>query len=276
VRWPLLLPIFATVIVAAGIVSALLVDAEPGGLQRRSQGDAEPTATAVVRQPSGGDVCQGVSARPQPGQPQVFSSHYTKRAEANGLTIVASDGVDDVALDKAQETIADMFAENGLEEMLAAQGAYVVIADGNENILDLPEFRCLDEEDRRAANAVAHACGVADRADYPIVTVNERDLLGDRRGPCSGLNILYHELGHLVQGWAIDPQDYFDIKLFYQNALNEGLYRDDYASTNSNEYFAEGTQAYFLASDPRGRHDRAWLEEYDPDLFALLDRVYGG
>ncbi|MEI2659871.1 MAG: hypothetical protein V9G11_07975 [Bifidobacterium adolescentis] len=50
------------------------------------------------------------------------------------------------------------------------------------------------------------SAGVAHRAHYPVVTVNELDLLGSRSGPCAGLNILYHELGHLVQGWTLGPR----------------------------------------------------------------------
>ena len=122
---------------------------------------------------------------------------------------------------------------------------------------------------------MGHACGVADRADYPVATVNELDLTGDVKGPCRGLNILYHELGHLVQGWAVEPSDYFDIKIAYQAALDGGKYRTDYARTNSNEYFAEATQAFFYHLDPRGGRDRAWLKSYDPEVYAILERVYG-
>jgi hypothetical protein len=109
-----------------------------------------------------------------------------------------------------------------------------------------------------------------------VATVNELDLLGDKRGPCAGLNVLYHEVGHLVQGWAVPPADYFDIRQFYQDALNAGKYRGQYAATNANEYFAEATQAYFLQADEGGRRDRAWLKDYDPAIFELLDQVYNG
>jgi hypothetical protein len=40
------------------------------------------------------------------------------------------------------------------------------------------------------------------------------------------------------------------------------------------EYFAEGTQAYFDVNDDQPR-DRAWLEANDPQLFAMLQRIYG-
>jgi hypothetical protein len=166
-----------------------------------------------------------------------------------------------------------MFAENDLEAPLAEHGAYVVIAESDQGILDLPEFVCLEAE--YGEQFFTHVCGIADRADYPVATVNEDDLLGRRRGPCRGINILYHELGHLVQGWSIAPADYFEVRGLYQSTMSAGLYDGDYAAQNYDEYFAEGTQAYFLHTDVGGRRDRAWLEQYDPALFALLQRIYG-
>ena len=128
----------------------------------------------------------------------------------------------------------------------------------------------------RGSNIISHACGIADRADYPVVTVQEADLIGDSRGPCEGLNILYHELGHLVQSWSLPPADWFDVKQYYAAALTAGKYKNAYAATNPNEYFAEATEAYFLHVDPRDpSKDRAWLKTYDPDIYALLERNYG-
>ena len=275
-RWPFLLPAAALILVAAGISAALFVSNGNVSSARDQSAirtnSAEP-ARAVAARPAG-DVCQGLLQRPESSGPRVFSSHYTQQAEAKGITIVASEGVDAKALAVAQETIEAMFANNELAKPLADDGAYVIIADGLEGILDLPEFGCL--EDDAVANRVSHACGIADRADYPVATVNERDLLGEKRGPCGGLNILYHELGHLVQGWSLDAQDYFDVKYYYQSALDAGKYRNFYAATNPNEYFAEATQAYFIGNDLAGKQDRDWLKKYDPQIFELLDRVYKG
>ena len=163
--------------------------------------------------------------------------------------ILASPGVDPKAFDIAEQTIDTMFATNSLKDYLVAEGAYIVIRDGDERVTDLPEFACLAS--RYGPGFIDHICGVADDADYPIATVSELDLLGDREGPCRGLNVLYHEIGHLVQTWAIGPADYYDVKQFYQDALSAGKYSGAYAGSNANEYFAEGTQAYFLSVDPR-------------------------
>ena len=65
------------------------------------------------------------------------------------------------------------------------------------------------------------------------------------------------------------------MKLLYQAAKDAGKYRREYAATNPNEYFAEATQAYFHALERDGSRARAWLQDYDPDLYALLERIYG-
>ncbi len=269
------MPLAATVLVAAGVVAALIVrDGGPdrGRTAERVVPTAEPTPSASPALKPSGSVCQGAMRRPDPGQPRVYPAEYTRQREALGIAVVGSDQVDDRAFEEAVKTIGRFFRSNDLAIRLAEEGAYVVIAEQGRALDELPEFGCLSAGVR---DDVHNACGIADRADYPVVAVDELDMLGNRKGPCLGLNILYHELGHLVQGWTLTPTDYFDVRLFYQAALDEGKYKDAYAAKNVNEYFAEATQAYFLYAQPGGGHDRAWLRRYDPDLYGLLARVYG-
>ncbi len=274
-RLALLLPLLAALVVGIGLGAAVMLQGGGGRPAPVSAGDTPtatenaPTVAARVR-PSG-SVCQGLARQPAPGEPRAFAPEYTQQRRVLGLTVVADGRVDSRAFDEAAKTIERLFQGNDLQQALTAAQAYVVIADKDQGVLDLPEFACL--EGQLGSDFFSNVCGVADRADYPVATVNELDLLGDRKGPCGGLNILYHELGHLVQGWAISPADYFDIKLAYQAALDAGKYRNAYAATNSNEYFAEATQAYFLHVE--GSHDRAWLRRYDPAIYEILARVYG-
>jgi hypothetical protein len=277
-RNPLLLPILAALLVAALAATAFAV-VLAGGQARGSASspDPVPTATADARvvDPgrAPGNVCDGVSADPSPGDGRAFDPFYTKKRVVLGITIVGGPDVDAGAFEIAQETIERIFANNDLEKLLVEQGAYVIIAEAGQEVLDLPEFACLDGEP--GADFFTHVCGVADHADYPVATVNELDLLGDSRGPCEGINILYHEVGHLVQGWAMPPADYYEVRLAYADAMNAGLYSGAYAATNYHEYFAEGTQVFFDAGDTRRRRDREWLASYDPELYQLLAGIYG-
>jgi hypothetical protein len=270
-----LMPLVALVLVAAGITGALLVrDGTSSNLNTASAPTAVPTQEApdaVQRTP--GSVCQGVVSRPDPNAPRTFAPQYTKQRETTaGITVVGMAGVDDRALDVAAATIDRVFRDNDLEERLAEEGAYVIVLEPGQEVLQLPEFSCL--AGGPVADILSHVCGVADRADYPVATVSQLDLLGNRRGPCGGLNILFHEIGHLVQGWTLAPADYFDIRILYQEALDAGKYRSQYAATNTNEYFAEGTQAFFDNLSVQGGRGRAWLQSYDPDLYELLVSIY--
>lgn len=273
---PLVLTTLAAIAILAlaGAGIAVLQTSDPaGGPAAHPAITPTPTHAAPTIATAAGDVCQGVARMPDPGQPRRFAPEYTQVTEAAGIAIVANDRVSLRAIQAAKATVERFFAGNDLETPLAADGAYVIVVASGQGVLDLPEFRCLDNAGAR--NFFDHVCGVADRADYPVVTVNEDDLLGRPTGPCGGIDILYHELGHLVMGWALPPADYFDVRQLYADAIAAGKYRDDYAATNANEYFAEGTQAYFLHTDPAGRRNRDWLRSYDPNLYQLLARTYG-
>ncbi len=275
-RWILAgsLPLIAVLLVGSAAAIVLLERGPESSSPRdAASGDAERSGGGSPRLAPESNVCQGILHRPDPGAARIFASEYTQRREANGIAIVGNASVDPSAMDEAALTVARVFQDNDLEVPLADEGAYVIVASAKQGVLDLPEFKCMDTSANQ--EFFSHVCGVADRADYPVVTVNELDLLGKRSGPCAGLNILYHELGHLVQGWTLGPADYVDVRLFYQDAISAGKYRRDYANTNPDEYFAEATQAYFLSTDPEGRHDRDWLEDYDPQIFELVARLYG-
>jgi hypothetical protein len=70
------------------------------------------------------------------------------------------------------------------------------------------------------------------------------------------------------------------VKQAYKNAMEKGLWKGKYASTNHHEYFAEGVQSWF-DNNRENDHDhnhvntRAELLEYDPGLAALCEEVFG-
>ena len=69
----------------------------------------------------------------------------------------------------------------------------------------------------------------------------------------------------------------------YASAMTAGLWKDTYAATNYDEYWAEGVQDWFdanLEANPaNGIHGaidtRAELENYDPSLHTLVREIYG-
>lgn len=278
-RLALLLPVAALAIVAVVWGVATFATSEvndqpgPSAKARAVEPTATPTrAPQTVRLAPGQTVCQGVLHVPERGAARTFPDLYTQRTEVNGIYIVAAAIVDPRAFEEARKTVERTLARPEIREPLVEQGAYVIIAARGQGVLDLPEFACLDN--RGSRSFFSHVCGIADRADYPVATVNEGDLLGDADAPCGGLNILYHELGHLIQNWSLPPPDYFDVKQFYQDAMSAGRFQGEHAGENPNEYFAEGVQRYFLSGVANGDKDRAWLKDYDAQLYELIDRLF--
>jgi len=77
-----------------------------------------------------------------------------------------------------------------------------------------------------------------------------------------------------------DPALYREVESAYAAALCEGLWKDEYASTTVQEYWAEGTQFWFDSNrlavfDGRRILNHGDLEGYDPRLAAVLRRAYG-
>jgi hypothetical protein len=273
-----LLPVFALGLVAAAIGTAVVLRDSEGAPASTTTPQApevtpSPEGSALPRLTPGQNVCQGLLHVPDPSQPRAFPAEYTQRRDVLGFTILAMASVPAEALDVAVATVEDVFRLEETRLPLVEAGAYIVVADRGQRPQDLPEFKCLVEVYGEAF--FTHVCGIADRADYPVVTVNAADLLGERDGPCRGLNVLYHELGHLVHGWVLSPAEYLDVRIYYQDAVDSGRYGGGaYAMTNPGEYFAEGTQAYFTRNDRLPR-DAAWLRENDPQLYGLLQQYYG-
>ena len=106
------------------------------------------------------------------------------------------------------------------------------------------------------------------------------ELSGD---PYGTENILIHEFAHALHQMGlstVDPDFDKRLKVLYEAAMEKGLWKGTYASTNKEEYWAEGTQSWFNTNrenDAQHNHvsKRGILKEYDPNLAELLTEIYG-
>jgi hypothetical protein len=113
-------------------------------------------------------------------------------------------------------------------------------------------------------------------------TCAEENLLGYPGTRYFGENIFVHEFAHGIMGVAIRTADsalYAEIQAAYKEAMAKGLWKNHYASTNANEYWAEGTQTWFWSNyEYKDGETRVQtpedLQRYDPKLYELLSRVY--
>jgi hypothetical protein len=225
---------------------------------------------------------------------------YEREVLAAGIPIRASGKVDPLALGAAQSLIEQMLAQRpDLAAVLAREGYRVAILAEDEAITDLPEnahwtrparddprlTRCerihYDTRigamtDREYWNARARGIGGQNMVG------SEEDLLGLPTSRYFGETIFVHEFAHNVL-FAIeraDPALYGAVEAAYAAALAEGLWKDEYASTTVQEYWAEGTQFWFNSNrlavfDGRRILSHANLAAYDPRLAAVLAKAYG-
>ena len=243
----------------------------------------------------------GCASVPGPPPSQLgLDPFYARHLDAGGIPVVSSRQVPDEALYRARRIILGMLDHRpDLRAELARQGYRVAILAQSEGVLDLPEqahwtrpaaddprlTRC---ERKHYAERIgrltdrqywdARARGMAGK----LTSGAEEDLLGMASSRWYGETIFVHEFAHniLYAIEAADPALYRAVEAAFANAREKGLWKDEYAMTTVQEYWAEGTQFWFnsnrvaVMAGQRVLSDQD-LEKYDPDLYAVLRRAYG-
>ena len=234
--------------------------------------------------------------------PQAISADpfYTRHIDAGGIPILSSDRVDPRALVAARDMVMDMFSHRpDLRRYLAAQDYRIAIIGLEEALLDLPENRDWTKpppDDPRLTRCERklydERIGSLTTREYwdnraraiggKRMVGSEEDILGFLASRYFGETIFVHELGHsvLFAIEGVDPALYAQVEAAYANALQTGLWKDEYTSTTIQEYWAEGTQFWFESNRLQSFGGRRILGHedlaaYDPMLYAALREAYG-
>jgi len=231
-----------------------------------------------------------------------FDPFYKKYADALGIPILSSGKVPEAALLVARDIVIHMLARHPeFRQEMIGRNMRVGVMALSESTTDIPEHRDrkkpppgdprLTEGEKRG---YATGTGIATMSDKEYwdrrarglggnpTTCAEENLLGYPGTRYYGENIFVHEFSHAIMGVAIrtaDPALFESIQAAYRAAKAKGLYKDHYAETNANEYWAEGTQWWFWSNfewfDGTTRLQTPDdLKAYDPTLYDLLGRVY--
>jgi DUF1680 family protein len=226
---------------------------------------------------------KAVTSVPESLQGCIDASFYKKYADAGGIPVVASQSVRDEALIAACKIIPAMLAKRpDIAYHMRQKACKVMIIGEKEQTLDLPEYRHLGatEEDRIYWNKRTRGFGGAPEHDVSA-SCGEENLIclpGDRY---EGENILIHEFAHIIHlvGIAGAEPDFNDrLTAVMNKAIEKGLWKDTYAISNKEEYFAETVQSFFncnrYSEKPNGVHNnintRDKLKKYDPEMYELL------
>jgi hypothetical protein len=205
---------------------------------------------------------------------------YQKRVNVCGFSILSSKNVSNFALKEAAFLIRKMIGERVdlLEELNKNKARFVIMAR-NEFTTDIPEHANLTPAiywDQRAR-------GLGATNARPAVTCGEENLLGIKGDPYAEENILIHEFAHALHQMAlnqIDPLFQKKIERCFEQATKQKIWEGTYASTNVNEYWAEGVQSWFNTNRENDRehgqiNTRKELKEQDPGLAALIKHILG-
>lgn len=205
---------------------------------------------------------------------------YTKFISANGYPIIASAKVNDYALKEAAYLVNLMLTHRpDVKDAMIKSGSRMIVMAHDEFTTDVPEHSHLRPKDYWDARAR----GLGGSQTDPVCSCGEENLLAYPGDPYAAENILIHEFAHNIhlRGMVnLDPTFNDRLKQAYDAAMEDGLWKTKYASTNRDEYWAEGVQSWFDNNRPPD-HDhnhvdtRKELREYDPRLATLCEEVFG-
>ena len=218
---------------------------------------------------------------------------YKKYTDALGIPVIASDKVPDAALLVARDIVNSMLAARPdiRKALIARKWRTGVIAEV-EMTMDIPEYSRMKrpgaprDEPVSQADRDYHANRSRGLGGNPT-TGAEENLLGYPGTRYWGEHIFVHEFAHAMMTGIreVDPAMHAEIRAAYDKAMAAGKYvhedgRKHYATTNANEYWAEGVQWWFFSNYGEcfaGKLKVETPEEfaaYDPALNELIGRVY--
>ncbi|MCX8108351.1 MAG: hypothetical protein N3G20_06060, partial [Verrucomicrobiae bacterium] len=199
---------------------------------------------------------------------------YKKYLDIHGMPVAASAEVDDLALHRTYEIVTGMLA--GRPDILTAMVSnrmYLVIIGKDQAYTDMPEYR-------NAPNPEYLNERVRGTGGRPT-SFGEENLLSLPLDRYDDESIAVHEFCHTIDSTlaTIDPTWRERRNQAHQNAKKKGLYRDTYAISNAEEYWAEIAQAYFDCNRvnnwnhcPVGTREQ--LKVYDPEGYELVRSVF--
>ena len=193
---------------------------------------------------------------------------YQKYLKVDGVVVVAPTEVSDETMIQVGAIITGMLSTKpDLLETLVAHHLRIAIYKYDEkagSVTQLPEFMFWTRDD---------AVGVAEQFDNEWVAGVPADTPYCRT--------VIHEIAHTVQ-FAIEEQPggaEFSSRLqaAYQAAYNAGLWRGQYAATDSREYWAEAVRLWFWESLPPSlAASGTKLADYDPEIAMLVVEALDG
>jgi hypothetical protein len=210
-----------------------------------------------------------------------LDAFYQKVVAIDGIPIVGSQNVSDYAFLECAWIVDHMLAgQDKIKRALVDNKVRIGIIAATEYTMDIPE----NQHPRMKARGAYHDRRSRGLGGMTLATCGEENLLSLRGDPYAAENITIHEFAHTIASnlRRADRAWWDKLEALYKQAMDEGLWKDTYAATNVQEYWAEGTQSWFDCNTPRddGRvHNGIWnrekLERHDPRMAKFLAETFG-
>ncbi len=181
---------------------------------------------------------------------------------------------------EARAIVASMTHRADIRAKLKSAHVELVVIPVGRKMTDLPEFASLRGKrtfDGRLWDDVRGVGGTPTPDGRIAVGVPEENLTQLPSDTYPGnYSVAVHELAHVIHSEALGVAEKVHIDDAYAaRKAAGGPWTEQYGSTNSHEYFAQGTNAYFGRNQGMGENGRPWLQKNDPALYAVMLKVYG-
>ena len=212
---------------------------------------------------------------------------YKKYMNVNGIHVVSSWRVPDSCFYAAYVSLDALTKMMPAEvmESLTSRNTRIGIMARYEGTTDIPEHAFLVND--TTINWDLRARGLGGTLQMPFSTCAEENILAYQIDKYHAEDIMIHEFAHTIHNVGISPvyPDFNDeLQASLDKALAEGKWKNVYAATNIEEYWAEGVQTWFNVNAEvnndggDGKHNkvntREELKRYDPGLYSILARFF--
>ncbi len=210
---------------------------------------------------------------------------YKKYLDANGIPVISSWRVPDSVLRQAKKIIVFMtrMLPSPVYQKLIDSKVRLGVMSRYEGTTDIPEHRYLAAD--TSMNWDVRARGLGGDLTLPLTTCAEENILCYQIDKYHAEDILIHEFAHtihLVGVIQVDSTINKRLQKVLDKSLAAGKWKNTYAATNAEEFWAEAVQDWFNVNaevpKPDGKHNhvntRKELKEYDPDLYAILKEYF--
>ncbi|MYD36600.1 MAG: zinc-dependent peptidase [Dehalococcoidia bacterium] len=155
----------------------------------------------------------------------------------------------------------------------------VAIIPKDEKITVLPEYSYLGDLETHDGRSFESLRGVNTTiGGLALMATAEEQLLGLKMDLVRYIaHTTVHEFAHGIQNLCFTAEDHSEWNAFYDSALQDNLYPETYLMSNTREFFAVFSTAYFeVYSWDSLSNSRDQIEDDHPAIFEFLDEVYGG